>query len=62
MASVGVWRGLPTAGERGIPFGLRLALANPRQKGAVQPWFTKSDDEPSAVLGYKILTAVTRKF
>jgi hypothetical protein len=46
MAAVGMWCGLPTAGGRGTPFGFLLVLACPCRKEAVQPWFTKSNEEP----------------
>jgi hypothetical protein len=47
-AFMGVWRGLPTAGGRGPPFSLLPALARQCRKGAVQLWFTKTDDEPGS--------------
>jgi hypothetical protein len=46
MAAVGMWCGLPTAGGRGTPFGFLLVLACPCRKEAIQPWFTKSNEEP----------------
>jgi hypothetical protein len=48
MASVGVQRELPTAVWRENPLGLCGRRDQHALKGTVQPWFTKTDEEPAS--------------
>src|SRR5215831_9764064 len=48
MVSIGVRRGRPAGVWRGTPLGLRGWRDRRALKGTAQPWFTKTDDEPTS--------------